>query len=216
MQIISPNRIIGFTALIITVSIFPTQGICKDFGVHGTSFNIKEVDLLDQIYTKLRLLENEGKIQEHQEQIANKAKETIRRPPPVKDIINATKNRSFYFDPSISLDEDLRDDKGSMFYKAGTKINPLESVPLTKMLVFYNGESKEQEEWALGKYKSTMGRALLIMTSGAPLEKSEEIGFQIYFDQMGLITSKLGIKQVPAFVVQEGNRLKIEEVCLDD
>jgi hypothetical protein len=35
---------------------------------------------------------------------------------------------------------------------------------------------------------------------------------KIYFDQKGLITTKLKIKKVPAIVAQEGKGLKIEEV----
>ena len=37
---------------------------------------------------------------------------------------------------------------------------------------------------------------------------------RIYFDQGGILTAKFGITQVPAVIVQDGDRLRIEEVKL--
>jgi len=37
----------------------------------------------------------------------------------------------------------------------------------------------------------------------------------LYFDQEGVLTHKLGIKQVPALVTQVGHFLKIEEIKLE-
>lgn len=34
----------------------------------------------------------------------------------------------------------------------------------------------------------------------------------IYYDQQGLLTRRLGIKQVPALVSQDGLRLRIDEM----
>jgi conjugal transfer pilus assembly protein TraW len=34
----------------------------------------------------------------------------------------------------------------------------------------------------------------------------------VYYDQQGVLTRRLGIKQVPAIVSQEGQRLRIDEL----
>ena len=58
----------------------------------------------------------------------------------------------------------------------------------------------------------------IILIAGSPLKLSEELGIPIYFDQYGLITKKLRIKQVPAMVFQEtGNKvLTIREEVVDE
>jgi conjugal transfer pilus assembly protein TraW len=49
---------------------------------------------------------------------------------------------------------------------------------------------------------------------GAPLELNEQHDRWFYFDQAGVLTKKLGIKQVPSIVTQYGQLLKIQEVKL--
>jgi conjugal transfer pilus assembly protein TraW len=202
--------------MIIALLFYPYLAFSKDLGVYGQAFNIKEIDLLEQIENKLKYLESTGKIAEHQNAISKKAKESIERPNEVTGIIDTDQERVFYYDPSIILDEDLTDDKGEVFYKKNTLINPLDYVPFTKTMVFFNGDAKQQAQWALDKHKTTLGNAILVMTKGAPIKQSDEWGITVYFDQMGLITKKLGIRQVPAIVTQEGNRLKIEEVKIEE
>ena len=34
----------------------------------------------------------------------------------------------------------------------------------------------------------------------------------VYYDQQGVLTRRLGIKQVPAIVSQEGRRIRIDEL----
>jgi conjugal transfer pilus assembly protein TraW len=44
------------------------------------------------------------------------------------------------------------------------------------------------------------------------LELQENLNRELYFDQAGEITSRLGIKHVPAIVEAEMDKLKINEV----
>jgi hypothetical protein len=53
------------------------------------------------------------------------------------------------------------------------------------------------------------------LVKGAPLQMMKDLGIPIFFDQFGKITHKLGIKQVPAIVTQEGMLLKVEEQKAD-
>ena len=34
----------------------------------------------------------------------------------------------------------------------------------------------------------------------------------VYYDQQGVLTTRLGIRQVPALVTQDGRRLRIDEL----
>ena len=61
----------------------------------------------------------------------------------------------------------------------------------------------------IGKF-ALKGQAKIILVKGSPLKLQRKEKIWIYFDQGGILTSKLGITQVPALVVQEGLQLKIK------
>ena len=54
----------------------------------------------------------------------------------------------------------------------------------------------------------------MICTGGSPVKLEDEYKLDFYFDQEGEIIKKLGIKAVPAVVMQEGKMLRVREVRL--
>lgn len=198
--------------VILLLILFTTSLHAKDYGVHGHTFEIIEPDLLKQITGRLQGLEDSGKLAEHNETLKKRAQESVRRPKPVTGISKALKPRIFYYDPSITVPYDLKDHKDKTFHKAGTKVNPLSHRPMTKSLIFIDGDDPKQVTWALSTF--TEFNVKIILTSGSPFDLMEAHDRPIYFDQEGRITKKLGIKAVPARVTQEGLKLKIEEMVL--
>ena len=186
--------------------------LLRDYGVVGTPFEIQEEDLLEVIEKKLKTLEAEGSLQEHQQKIAKQAQEKIKRPKPVAGIKHTTKARSFIYDPSITVPYDLKDHKGQIFQEKGTKVNPLDYQSLTKPLLFIDGENQPQVEWAIVQQPVS----LIILTNASPFELMEKIDRPVYFDQEGTLTKKLGIGQVPARVTQQDKQLLIEEIVLKE
>lgn len=184
----------------------------KDYGVHGHTFEITEPDLLKQITGKLNQLDAAGELNAHNEVLKARAQKSIQRPAPVSNITKATTSRIFTYDPAITVPYDLKDHKGQVFHKAGTRVNPLSFREMTKSLVFIDGDDAKQAAWAMKNF--TELNAKIILTSGSPFELMETHDRPIYFDQEGRITGKLGIKHVPAVVSQEGLLLKIEEKVL--
>lgn len=198
--------------VVLLLIILTTAAHAKDYGVHGHTFSIIEPDLLKQITGRLNGLEASGKLEEHNDILKKRAQQSIRRPKAVTEISKTLKPRVFYYDPSITVPYDLKDHKDQTFHKAGTKVNPLAHRPMTKALVFIDGDDQKQVTWALKKF--TEFNAKIILTSGSPFDLMEAHDRPIYFDQEGRITKKLGIKAVPARVTQEGLKLKIEEMVL--
>lgn len=188
----------------------------KDFGVQGSIGSIEEIDSRELIIQKLKSLEASGELQRHQEELQKRTKAAVNRPRAVEGITKAHKRRVYTYDPSYLVPYDIKDHKGKVFAKKGTRINPLETVSLSHALIFFDGDDEEQKDWALNKLKELNGKAKLILTKGAPLELSKEIKAPVYFDQEGLLTKKLNIKHVPAEVSQEGFALRIEEIPLGE
>ena len=186
----------------------------KDLGVFGTLFPIEENNLLEVIQTRLAKLQREGTLEMHQQNIQSKVKKKIERPQAVEGIIHTVQPRTYTFDPSITVTKDLKDHEGKVFYQKGQRVNPLETRSLTKPLLFIDGDESSHLTWAFFMLKRHP-LAKVILVKGAPLQMMKDLGIPIFFDQFGKITHKLGIKQVPAIVTQEGMLLKVEEQKAD-
>lgn len=183
----------------------------KDLGCHGEVFKIKEESLLEVIKSRLLKMQESGTLTTYQKQLAEHAKKKALSPDPVKGIRKTTKPRVFYYDPTITLQEYLKDHEGRIFAKKGDKANPLQITPLTKWLLFIDGKDEAQVKWALEHPLISK----IILVNGRPLELEEAHSRRFYFDQLGLLTKKIGITQLPAKVFQEGVQLKIEEVQIE-
>ena len=190
----------------------------KDLGVYGETFPIEEKSLLEAIKTKLQALAASGKLEEHQKIILRKAKEQLNRPPVPTNwkIQKTTEPRSFDWDPSITVPYDLKDHKGQVFHRKGTKVNPLDTHPFRYPFLFVDGDDENQVAWAIRQHQAAkaLNKPKIVLVQGAPLEWSQKLGLPIYFDQSGVLVKKFGITQVPARVFQKEKRLVVDEIEL--
>jgi conjugal transfer pilus assembly protein TraW len=204
-------------AVLMLVLMLPLATLAKDFGKAGSTFEVKEEGFLEMIYRKLRLLDIEKEQQKMQKTVVKK----VETPNPVVGVEKATKNRSFTYDPTYTLEEDIYLPDGKVLHAKGTKINPLDQISMTKRLVFIDARDGEQIDWLKKQASSGNFREndKLILVAGRPFEIGKELGREVYFDQLGLLTTKFGIKAVPAVVEQEKPEdrvLKVSEVGFED
>ena len=188
--------------------------LSKDFGVHGKIAPIEEEDPLQVIQQKLKTMEERGELEHHNRKLQQKTKAAVERPKPVEGLTRAIESRVFTYDPTYVVKEDLKDHAGRVFYKKGTRVNPLETVNLSQELLFFDGDDEEQVAFAKKKLKDISLKLILI--KGAPLALAEELKIPVYFDQNGGLTKKLGIRHVPALVTQTDLLLRIEEIKCEE
>lgn len=179
----------------------------KDFGMAGHSFPIQEKSLACEFQKKLE----ESSSKESFESIKNKIIESGQEPVCVSGIGYATKNRTYQIDPSFTLEEDIKDARDQVIMPKGTVVNPLDKIQLSSALIFIDGTLESHLEWARGLEEETKW----VLIKGRPIELEEVEKRPIYFDQQGVYTTKLKIKNVPAKVTQQGRYLLVEEVVLD-
>ncbi len=207
---------ISVLAVVVALSLgqLPAQAHAKDFGISGEIFRIKEKNLLTEIKNRLsRPGVAERFRAELQKEVSNQ--ESSSQTNFVgKKLPEATNKRVWFYDPSVSFSKDLSDHQGKVFYRKGTKVNPLDHLQLGKEIIVIDGRSAEQQKFALNRALKLNQAAKIILTTGSPIKMMERAGFPVYFDYHGKVTTKLGIKHVPAIVSQQGNRLRIEEVVL--
>ncbi|MPS71412.1 MULTISPECIES: type-F conjugative transfer system protein TraW [unclassified Novosphingobium] len=189
-----------------------SAGRASDHGVVGQTFPIIETDLLSTIEQRLQTLQASGGIERMNAEFARRTEAKVRRPPPVAGITAATETRAWAYDPTIVIDEDVRDQKGNLVAQAGQRVNPLDFVAMRQALVFVDGDSAEQMAWATARY-SDLG-AKIILVSGSPIEEMTKRRRRFYFDQEGRLSGKFGIRHTPAVAEQSGRIVKLTEIKL--
>lgn len=189
-----------------------TPAAAKDYGQQGTVFPIVEPDLLEQIRAKLQRLEASGETARLNADLKKRTIARVNRPEPVAGLRVASSPRQWTFDPTITVEADISDDKGRLIIAAGTRVNPLDTVGLRKKLIFIDGDDAAQLAWAIKVHKAA--DAKLILVKGAPLDLMRARQRRFYFDQGGTLVKRFGIRAVPAIVEQQGRILHLREVPL--
>ena len=184
----------------------------RDYGQHGAVWSIAEPDLLEQIRARLSHLEASGETARLNAALQRRTVAKVERPDPVPGLAPAATTRTWTFDPTITVSADIRDARGAVIIARGTRVNPLDTVPLRSPLVFLDGDNSAALDWAAATFGKR--RPKLILTGGAPLALMKARQMRVYFDQGGTLVRHFGIRAVPAVVEQKGRVLRITEQAL--
>jgi len=184
----------------------------KNLGVIGPVYPIAEPNLLDVILAKLRTADASGELNRLQHEAQHRARQAIESPRPLTAVTKAQRPRSFHFDPSIVIPTPITDADGKVIVAPGTRVNPLDTVSLSKRLLFFDARDIEQEKRARALLDQHRGHVKLILTGGSTLDLMRRWQQPVFFDQGGVLVTKLGIQHVPALVSQDGKRLRIDEL----
>ena len=185
-----------------------------DLGTLGPTYEIAEPHLLVFIEQRLREKERSGELQRLAEAARARGIDTVRQPPPVEGLRTTERPRTFYVDPSFTLDRNITDPQGRLMFAAGTRKNPLEVVSLSRHLLFFDARDPRQVKHARELSGRYAGRIKPILTGGSYLDLMKAWRVPVYYDQAGTLTRRFGIRQVPALVSQDGLRLRIDELGL--
>lgn len=194
---------------LVAICLVPVPAHARDYGQQGALFPITEPDLLEQIQRKLMALQASGATAKLNEDLKRRTIAKVNRPAPVSGLSVSSAIRSWAFDPTISVAEDISDDKGRLIMAAGTRVNPLDTVPLRQTLVFLDGDDAAQLDWATKNFQATSAK--LILVNGAPLQLMRGKQRRFFFDQGGKLVRHFNIKAVPATVKQQGRLLRVTE-----
>lgn len=185
-----------------------------DLGVIGPTYEISEPHLLQMIEQRLREKERSGELGRLEAEARKRGIATVKHPPPVTGLRPTNTVRTFYFDPSFSLDRNILGPQGELLFAAGMRKNPLEVVSLSRHLLFFDARDPRQVGRARQLIAHYQGRVKPILVGGSYLDLMQSWHLPVYYDQQGRLTRRLGITQVPALVSQEGLRLRIDELAV--
>lgn len=185
-----------------------------DHGQMGQAWPIAEPDLLAVIRGRLEHAKATGKLDELNARFAETVKAKVKRPVPVAGIARALEDKSWEYDPTVTIENDIRDHKGNFIAAAGQRINPLGTLGLKQTLIFINGDRPAEVTWAMAHGDDLKAKVILVKGSPFDLMKANQRRF--YFDQEGSLTGKFGIEHTPASVEQKGRILIVREIALKE
>ncbi len=190
----------------------PVYALALDLGRVGPVWPVAEPDLLALIQSRLEEKQRSGELARIQAEFEARSRRAIESPAPVAGLVRTRTPRSFLFDPTVTAPEPVRDHEGRVLVAAGTRVNPLDYVGLSQPLIFFDARDRDQVGVALALRQRHQGRARLILTGGSFIDFMKRHDLRVYYDQQGLLVQRLGIRQVPALVTQEGRMLRIDEL----
>lgn len=182
-----------------------------DLGTWGDLWPIQEQDMLSLITQRLEALEKSGRWGQEMEAFKERVKTNSQRPALVEGIKKADKYEQRWFDPSIKLTEDLKDQNGVLFARKGQVLNPLKTVPFMQTLYFIDGDDPDQVAWMKRQVPETLISKIILVKGSIP-DTSAALDSRIYFDQNGVLSQRFGLTSVPARITPapSGERLNIE------
>jgi len=208
------KRCIVSAPLVLGLMLGAADARAMDLGVIGPTYEISEPHLLQMIEQRLREKERSGELGRLEAEARKRGIATVKNPPPVTGLRPTDTMRTFYFDPSFTLDRNIFGPQGELLFAAGTRKNPLEVVSLSRHLLFFDARDPRQVGRARQLIALYQGRVKPILVGGSYLDLMQSWRLPVYYDQQGLLTRRLGITQVPALVSQEGLRLRIDELAV--
>ena len=156
---------------------------------------------------------NYGRTRPHEScEALARARSASRRPRRVSGVVPARERRTRLFDPSVTLEEDVRAADGTLLAAKGARVNPLTTHPLTRDLLFIDGTRPVEVAWALRHEKPSV----IVLLAGRPLDLTRAHGRAFFYDQGGRLTRRFGLLATPSVVKAAGSALKITEVPLED
>ena len=206
--------IIGITAItaVPVASAMAAEAAAPDAGTLGPTYPITEAHLLQMIEQRLREAARTGELSRIEDEARSRGAHAVRHPMPVVEIVTTRVARSFLFDPTFVLGRNVLGPRGELLFPAGTRRNPLDVTSLSRPLLFFDARDSRQVSQAHAVITQHQGRVKPILTAGSYLELMQVWRTPVYYDQGGMLTRRLGIRQVPAMVTQQGQRLRVDEL----
>ena len=183
-----------------------------ELGVVGPTWEIAEPDLLEVIESRLKRMQQTGELARKQREHRDRVVSAVEKPRPVAGLQTTVTPRHFFVDPTWVLDRDIRTADGALLFARGQRVNPLDHVALRERLVLFDGRDRRQVALARQMLPRSAGGGKPILVAGEPLRLMRSWKRRVFYDQGGALTRRLGIRQVPAVVSQDGQRLRVDEI----
>lgn len=197
----------------LAIAFYAVPIVAQDTARDGPTYPIAEENFLAMIERRLREKGGSGELRRLQEEAVRRGKQAVLSPRPL-DLPPTQTPHTIYYDPTYVLDRNILDGSGKILFAAGTRANPLDIVPMSKRLLFFDGRDARQVQYARRAVVQYGDRLKPVLTGGSFIDLMRVWRRPVYYDQHGVLTERLGITHVPAWAYQEGKRIRIDTVVV--
>jgi conjugal transfer pilus assembly protein TraW len=202
------SKWLAFLLAVISVS----AAYAVQLGAIGPTYPIGEENALDRVLNKLRSQQRSGAYQRMQDAAVRRALNSLQSAKPVQGLVTVTQRAQRLIDPTVTTTQAVTTEDGRLVIPVGTKINPLDILPLSKRLVFFDGRDAAQCEAVRALIARSHTRIKPILVAGSWLALTKAWKTQVYVDQQGVLSRRFGIRAVPSIIRQRKNTLLLEEI----
>lgn len=175
----------------------------NDLGVHGALFAVEEESLLEVMQKRLLDLQASGQLTVLQDKMVEYAQQKALAPTRVQHLTKTTKKRVYRYDPTLVMESDMViakivHGKEVVIARKGDRVNPLDTVSLTRGLLFIDGDDEAQ----LKLIEAYSKHFDIVLVGGKPIDIQRQYNVPMFFDQGGILSKRFGIQHVPAKIEQ--------------
>lgn len=189
------------------------QGSTGDLGIKGPVEEISERDLIVVMQEKVAAIDWREKRERAVKRFWEKQQ--------FIDLPRAAAARTRYLDPSIVMNEDLKDGEGNILVAQGTTINPLELRSFTQAVVVFDPTDLRQLAWVRDKVADLNTRHPRVTLIATRFDRSK--GWKSYEEITDLfdapvykltpdIAKRWDLEYSPSVITSEHNYFVIEEL----
>jgi hypothetical protein len=187
--------------------IFPSIAFAEDIVV-GNTYPVVEKDSLKELEAKA----NAVKWNDVTRSARNRLKDY--RPADFNPLPHAKKSRKFTTHIMHTVEFDVTDEQGEVIYPKGYQFNPLDYVTLPYRMLFIDGNEKSHIDWAK-KYIMEHSFLQVFIVNGSVFDVINTLDRKVYYAGHRM-TDRLQINAVPSAAYQDGNKINIEEILIEN
>ena len=196
-------------AILLLLLLGPVLASAQNLGIYGQVYPIKEKDGIQSMKDAVsKKLANGGK-EKMLKDAQNRYLASLNNVKLPAGMGNARTTQSRLVDLTQTLDRNYTDGKGRIVATAGTKVNPLAVMPLTKKLFFIDG--RDAKQIALTKAQARPMDKVILM-AGSVFKTSDALQRHVFLDIPGF-HKRMKIQNLPSIVSQQGDMLLVQEIA---
>jgi len=173
-------------------------------GTFGNTYSITEQDAYEEIMQKVQKHNWQKEFARIDRNIKNKTTVNFK-------LRHAKENKTFYVDPTYTLDFDITNEKGQIIYPKGYSFNPLQYMQFPYTLVFFDADSITEIQWIKSQNLASRWDVMFIATNGNSL-KAESLLNRVVYVASKKMFDRFKIKATPSILYAQNNMLIVQEV----
>lgn len=183
-----------------------------DLGQWGTTYPIVEIDLIEDMKSRVAAIDWDEKKKNAYKDYWKKAS--------FIELPNAQEDNEYEFDPTVTVSKDIVGTTGEILAHKGQRFNPLDMLPFTKTVFVFDSTNKKQVEYVKEQTDSlkAQSRAYILITTRVDankgwkaFEKIEELYQRPVYLLNKQLKNRFSIDKVPTIITATGRVFTIKE-----